>query len=492
MKPLGIDEIKRAVHGRWLSLPFRWRGAVPARSDASVDTKPTLIVRGICTDSRQANPGEVFFALRGERYDGHDFLTSAADRGCISAVVNHDVSISDEIIQKFPAGVIAVADTVSALGDLAEYYRTKLTATVVAITGSNGKTTVKEMVHHILSKRMKGSAAQKSYNNAVGVPLTLLAAEGDDTYIICEAGTNRPGEIANLARIIKPDIAVITSVHKTHLEGLGSIERVAVEKASLLSGLSPGGLAVLWADSELLKTAVDGYDVKTVWFGEDSSADLRLTDYRSVSGGGKFQMNDRLWVNLAVPGKHNALNALAAIAVAGRFGIPPATAADDLKDYTGTKMRLESINIGGITIINDAYNSNPASLRAGVAALESYPGKRRIVVAGDMAELGPSSEQMHRLSGKAIAAMGVGLIVGVGKLGKFIADGADSVGGVHTERISSVQKACKVLPTLLKPGDVILIKGSRVMRMERLVEAVCSVLQQRKGKRSSKRRVRTC
>ena len=491
MNPLEIDEIRRAIRGRWLSLPFRWRGRLSKQGDTADKLNPPLVVRGICTDSREANPDEVFFAIRGERFDGHDFLTSAANRGCISAVVNRDASISDKIIQKFPAGIIAVDDTVSALGDLAEYYRTKLTATVVAITGSNGKTTVKEMVHHILSKHMKGSAAKKSYNNAVGVPLTLLAADGGDAYVICEAGTNRPGEIANLARIIKPDIAVITSVHETHLEGFGDIEHIAAEKASLLSGLSPGGLAVVWADSELLKTAVGRYDVEMVWFGEDRSAELRLTDYCSVSGGGKFQMNNQLWVNLAVPGKHNALNALAAIAVAERFGIPPATAADDLKDYTGTKMRLESIKVGGITIINDAYNSNPASLQAGVAALESFPGDRRVVVAGDMLELGPSSEQIHRRIGETIATMGVGLVIGIGELGKFIADGADSVGGVLTERLGSVEEAKKALPAMLKRGDVVLIKGSRAMRMERLVEAVCFALQQR-GKGYSKRKAGTC
>ena len=491
MNPLEIDEIRRAIRGRWLSLPFRWRGKLPKQAEILDKLNPPLVVRGICTDSREANPDEVFFAIRGERFDGHDFITSAAKQGCISAVVNRDASVSDEIIQKFPAGIIAVADTVSALGDLAEYYRSKLTATVVAITGSNGKTTVKEMVHHILSKHMKGSAAKKSYNNAVGVPLTLLAADGDDAYVICEAGTNHPGEIANLARIIKPDIAVITSVHETHLEGFGDIEHIAAEKASLLSGLSPGGSAVVWADSELLKTAVGRYDVKMVWFGEDRSAELRLTNYRPVSGGGKFQMNNQLWVNFAVPGKHNALNALAAIAVAERFGIPPATAADDLKDYTGTKMRLESIKVGGITIINDAYNSNPASLQAGVAALESFPGNRRVVVAGDMLELGPSSEQIHRRTGETIATMGVELVIGIGELGKFIADGADSVGGVLTERLGSVEEAKKVLPAMLKRGDVVLIKGSRAMRMERLVEAVCFALQQR-GKGCSKRKARTC
>lgn len=488
-----IEQIRRVVRGRWVTLPGLWRGKSSAGASLTAREKLPLMVEGVCTDSRQANPGEVFFAIKGEKFDGHDFLPAAAEGGCIAAIVDGDISVNRETKERFPAGIIAVTDTTTALGDLAEYCRKRLTATVVAVTGSNGKTTVKEMIHHILSKHMKGSAAKASFNNAVGVPLTLLDARSDDAYVICEAGTNHPGEMARLARIIKPDIAVITSVHETHLEGLGDIEHVAIEKSALLCGLSPHGLVVAWADSEPLKKALHGYDAKVVWFGQDGSADLRLTGYKPVIGGGRFQLNGRFWVELVVPGLHNALNALAAIAVAQKFGIAPAVSARDLKDYHGTKMRLEVIKHGGITIINDAYNSNPASLRAGVAAMESFRGKRRVVVVGDMLELGPASEQLHRRAGETIAAMGVGLIVGIGALGRYIADGAENVGGVITERIGSVEEACKVLPSMLKRGDVVLIKGSRRMEMERLVEPIEKAFRpKRRAGKTYSRKVRTC
>lgn len=470
MKRLMTEDIRRAVKGRWRRLG------------------EAVAAEGVSIDSRSAGADDLFIAIRGQRFDGHDFLPQAAAAGCVAAIVEQDAALDDESLTGFTGGVIGVADTTEALGALASYYRKTLPATIVAVTGSNGKTTVKGMIHHILSGRLKGTASPASFNNAIGVPLTLLSACADDDYVICEAGTNAPGEIADLARIIRPDIAVITSVAQVHLAGLGDLEHIAMEKASLLMGLMPGGLAVVWADSEPLTSAVRAYDAKLVRFGQDDSAELRLTRYEPTVGGGRFELNGRLWVDLAVPGRHNALNALAAIAVAHRFGTDDAHAAAAMGDYVGREMRTEPIEAGTVTIINDAYNANPASLQAGAEAMASFPGKRRVVVAGDMLELGPAGEALHLSAGESLANAGVDLVIGIGSLGKYIAQGASSVGSIKTEEIKSVRLACKNLPGMLNPGDVVLLKGSRLTAMERLVAPIQAAFEKpRKGGQSVKK-----
>ena len=453
MRSFTPEEIRRAVRGRW-----RW----PAGPVA---------VKSVSTDTRTAGESALFVALRGNRFDGHSFLDKAASIGCITAVVDQSVSLDDELIKRFQGGVIGVPDTTVALGDLASEVRQHLPGTIVAVTGSNGKTTVKRMIDHILSKKLKGYAGVKSYNNAVGVPLTLFAAGAHHDYVICEVGTNSPGEIAALTRIVHPDVAVITSVAAVHLEKLLDVEHVAIEKASLLAGLSPTGVAVVWADSDSLERALKVYDARMIRFGADETAQLRLTGYEPRLGGGRFEVNGRRWVDLPVPGEHNALNALAAIAVAQRFGFEQDEAAGALADYVGEEMRLEPIRAGTVLLVNDAYNANPSSLIAAVNALASFAGHRRVVVAGDMLELGPAGPELHRLAGERLAEMGVGLVVGVGELGKHIAEGA-AADGAATEQMESVEIACEEVPKLLKSGDVVLIKASRAVRMERLAEPI--------------------
>jgi UDP-N-acetylmuramoyl-tripeptide--D-alanyl-D-alanine ligase len=341
----------------------------------------------------------------------------------------------------------------------------------VAVTGSNGKTTVKRMIHHVLSRRLKGSASPKSFNNAVGVPLTLLAAAPEDDYLVCEIGTSAPGEVAALGRIARPDLAVITSVSETHLERLLDLEHVAAEKAALLGELSGDGLAVIWSDSEPLARAVRPYPVRQVRFGVREDADLRLTGYWPRPGGGRFELNGRLTVELGVAGRCNALNALAAIAAAQRFGFTQEEASSALADYRGEEMRLQLLEAGAVTIVNDAYNANPASVQAAAEALGSFAGRRKVLVIGDMLELGARSVQLHRATGEALARSGAGLIVGVGALGQEVAAAA-AAAGAAAEQIQSVEAAAEVLPRLLKRGDLVLLKGSRRMGMERLAEPI--------------------
>ena len=459
MRRFTPDEIRRSVRGRW-----RW----PAGN---------VTVLGVSTDSRTAGRGQVFVALRGENFDGHDFVAQAASAGCVTAVVDQAAELDEGLLARFEGGVIGVGDTLTALGDLAAEVRSHLPATVVAVTGSNGKTTVKRMIHHILSRTLNGWPGVSSFNNAVGVPLTLFAAEAEHDYVICELGSSAPGEIASLTRIARPDVAVITSVSAAHLEGLIHVGHVAAEKAAILGGLSRAGVGVVWADSEPLARALKAYDARLIRFGQDSASELRLTGYEPRPGGGRLELNGRRWVDLAVPGRHNAFNALAAIAVAQRFGLGQDEAAEALGDYAGEEMRLETIAAGLVTIINDAYNANPASLLAAGEVLASCDGKRRVLVAGDMRELGPTSAELHQSAGQALAALGLELIVGVGEMGGQIAAAAERAGAAATGRIDSVEQACARLPEMLKRGDVVLLKGSRAVRMERLVDPVRSAFE---------------
>ena len=453
MKPLAMEEIRQAVHGRWVL-----RGAVAT-------------VEGVTTDSRTAGQGELFVALGGQRFDGHAFLAKASQAGCIAAIVKLGRVVPEDLAALFGAGVIGVADTTAALGELAGYHRGLCSATVVAVTGSNGKTTVKRMIHHILSKRLAGSCSPKSFNNNIGVPLTLLGVSGKDDYVVCELGSNAPGEIAALTRIARPDIAVITSVAETHLEKLGSLQRVAAEKASVLGALTKSGLAVVWGDSNVLDKALKAYDARIIRFGALPACELRLTDYQATPRGQRFRLNGRLWVELPLRGRHNAVNALAAIAVAQRMGLPQDDAAAALADFAGPEMRLEPIDAGGVTIINDAYNANPASVVAAADVLAESDGRRRVLIVGDMRELGAAWQELHLRTGREIASRKLDLLIGVGQMGRYIASGAAEEGQA-IERFESVEAAASGAAGMLRRGDVVLIKGSRAMAMERLIEPI--------------------
>jgi len=466
VKALSLEEIRRHVHGLW-----RTPG-----TDAMVE--------GVSIDSRTAREGDLFVAIQGDRFDGHDFLPQAGAAGCMAAVVSRDADLPDDAESLFPSGVIGVNDTTTALGELASYYRDQVSATAIAVTGSNGKTTVKQMLHHILSSRLTGSCSPKSFNNNIGVPLTLLAVEAGDDYVVCEVGSNAPGEIATLAAMIRPQVAVITSVGATHLEKLISVDHVAIEKASILGSLAADGLAVVWADSSELARAMVPYDRRTVRFGVSDDAELRLTDFETDGRTQRFQVNGRLWVDLPLPGRHNAMNALAALAAAQRLGLAEADAAAALADFPGTPQRLDRVEGTCLTLINDAYNANPASLAAAVDVLVQTPGKRRVLIAGDMAELGKDAEKIHTDTGHRIASEAVDLLIGVGKLGRYIAQGAAS-GGAAVEEFTSVTAAMRGVGKLLRRGDAVLLKGSRVMRMERLVAPICKAFPAAGGKKKT-------
>lgn len=458
MRTMTLDEVRQAVRGRWLA-----RG-------------PHKPLSGVSTDTRSASKGDIFFALRGARTDGHLYLAQAAEAGCAAAVVAMDANASPEALAGFEAGVVGATDTTVALGDLAAVHRSQVSApTVVGVTGSNGKTTVRRMIHHILSRRLMGTQSPKSFNNHIGVPLTLLGVSPSDDYVVCEIGTSAPGEIAALSKIARPDVAVITSIGPAHLEKLGSVERVAVEKASILAFLAEAGLGVIWADSEILSRAVRPYRCKLIRFGESPEADIRMTGYATFGLRQEFQINGRLWVSLSVAGKHNAINAMAAIATAQRFGIAPEDSAEALADFRAQAMRLQWQPVGDGVLINDAYNANPSSMAAAVEVLAGAAQQRKVFIAGDMLELGPAGPELHERLGSAAAQKGIDLVIGVGPLGRHVASGAAD-GGAETARFDSVVAAADAAGELIRPGDAVLVKGSRGMGMEQLAPSITAAL----------------
>jgi UDP-N-acetylmuramoyl-tripeptide--D-alanyl-D-alanine ligase len=416
----------------------------------------------------------LFFALIGARHDGHAFVAEALGRGAVGAVVSRVQDLPADVREE--ALLIAVDDTTEALGRLAGYHRRQLAAEVIAVTGSNGKTTAKGMIHAVLSRAKKGRSSPKSFNNQIGVPLTLLSAEGADEYLVVEIGSNAPGEVHRLAQLAAPDVAVITGIGPAHLEGLRDIEGVAAEKASLLQGLRRGGLAAVNVDHPaLVRHLPNGQGWTLVGFGLSPQADLRATDLAVGPEGLGFRVNGRFEVRLGLLGRHNAVNALAAVAVGRRFGLGYEEIAAGLAEVKAAPMRLEPCRIGPVTLIHDSYNSNPDSARAALDVLgELVTTGRRVAVLGDMRELGEQSQRLHAELGRPVAGAGVSLLVAVGRWSNVVAEAARAeLGeGLETACFAETAEAAAAIAGLLQPGDVVLIKGSRAMEMERLMKPI--------------------
>jgi UDP-N-acetylmuramoyl-tripeptide--D-alanyl-D-alanine ligase len=457
------DNLRAIISGRWLQRP------------ADVDDPA-----GVGTDTRQDLKGKVFIAIRGEHFDGHDYLAQAADRGAMMAIVEHSMPAAD-----LPGamGLLLVSDTRRALARMALAYRRSLSAAkVIAITGSSGKTTTKRLIDAVLSGALPGRAAPKSFNNDIGVPLTILGARPQDRYLVVEIGTNAPGEVGHLARIAEPDIAVITNIGRAHLEGFGSIEAIAREKASLLSHLSPDGTAVINADTPHLAPYVRAVPT-AIRFGESAEADLRLTArgrHVPAQRGGWFEVNGRLRFDLSLPGRHNAINALAAVAIGRRFALEDGQISAALAAVEPEPMRMVEQHVAGLVFYNDTYNANPDSV---AAALETFievaaDAPRRVVILGDMLELGNAGPDLHREVGRRILDLDRQVRIDhallIGPLAAHIADVLS--GAWPPSRFSVVramnEKAQRLAARLLQPGDTVLVKASRGLGLERLVEAV--------------------
>jgi UDP-N-acetylmuramoyl-tripeptide--D-alanyl-D-alanine ligase len=375
---------------------------------------------------------------------------------------------------------IRVADTRAALGRLATFVRQQLTVCkVICVAGSNGKTSTKHLISAALSCRLRGSVSPKSFNNDIGVPLTIFPADPIQDYLVLELGTNHPGEIARLGEMARPDIAVITNCSAEHLEGLGDLMGVRQENASIIRGLNPRGLLVVNGDDPQLLEAVRSYAGKIVRFGFDPGNDVFATDIRPHDDGTSFLLNGRRSARVFVPmlGRHNACNALAAIAVARRFGLPEEEFLRSLAVSSKPEMRLQLTRLPHVTLLNDAYNANPASMRAALETLLTISAaRRRVIVLGEMRELGPSSERYHRELGRTVGGMrdSIDQLVCVGPMSRWIQTEAirGGFGPKSTTFCENATEAAQKVAALLRRDDLVLLKGSRGVRLETVADAI--------------------
>jgi len=452
MKLLGIDEVISAIAGRPLGSP------------------PSGAVGEVCIDSRKAVERSVFFAIRGEQHDGHDFVHDALAAGAVAAVCS-DVGRLPASLHR-DGRIITVSDTTDALGRLAAWYRKQLAAQVIAVAGSNGKTTTKDILTTVLSTRRRGRGAAASFNNAIGVPLTLLSAEASDEFVVVEIGTNHPGEVLALGKIARPNIAVITSIGEEHLEYFGDVDGVAKEELSILTCLRDRGFVAISEDAARYAAPEDLKSRSAVIYGTSPDCHLRAENPTCDAGGQRFLLNGRRAFHVPLLGAHNAINALAAIAVGTRLRMSEEEIAAGLLCVKPAKMRLESSTCGDITLINDAYNANPASVRAALAVLDEFNSvQRKVLILGDMRELGAASEREHTAVGREAGRSTAQIIIAAGSFARFIADGAVSAAGT-TKRVYTFQNVgalAEKIDTLIEPGDLVLLKASRAGRFEQLV-----------------------
>jgi UDP-N-acetylmuramoyl-tripeptide--D-alanyl-D-alanine ligase len=420
-------------------------------------------------DSRTVGPGQLFFAVKGERLDGHDFVEQALARGAVAAVVRKDqLGRFSQSIRLLP-----VEDTLVALQALATAVRKLWGKPLIAVTGSAGKTTTKEAIAHVLGARFRVLKSEGNFNNHFGLPLMLLKLEPEHDLAVIEMGMSHAGEIRQLARIAQPDIGVVTNVAAVHLEFFDSLAGIARAKYELIESLPASGTAVLNADDQYVSQFGRDFKGKVLLYGTRAMADVRAENVRSKGAEGtEFGVvvgDAHEPATLPLVGEHNVLNALAAVAVGLQSGLKLSQAVAALATLAPGDKRGQVLHIGNITVINDCYNSNPKALEAMVDALASMPAKRRVVVAGEMLELGSAGEEMHRSAGQHIAEKKIDVLVGVRGLAEAMV-GASRQAGVRAEFLTSPEEAGEWLARETQDGDVVLLKASRGVKLERALE----------------------
>jgi len=448
MIPLTLEQIRRVTH---------------AELSNGVSETP---IHSICTDTRNIAPGSLFIALMGDTHDGHDHIESAMKSGALAVMVHRAVSTS--------LPVLKVVDTRKTMGLLANEVRKTLHGKVVAVAGSNGKTGTKNLLHSALRNALTGSISPKSFNNDIGVPATIFAADPDADYLVLEIGTNHHGEILNLTNIARPDVAIITNIGAEHLEFLGDLEGVRKENARIIAGLNPDGLLVLNGDSPGLADAVAAYPGKKVTFGFGTANDLHPTGILCQADGIRFHLNGQP-IFIPLMGRHTAVNALAAIAVARHLGVSDADIITGLATATGPEMRLQMQTAGSVKILNDAYNANPHSMQAGLETLRDMDTDgRRVAILGDMRELGPTADRYHRQIGRFAAECELDYLVCVGEKAKLIADSAIAAGMAENsiEHYATAADCTANVSSFLGDGDLVLLKASRGMKLETIATAM--------------------
>ncbi|HSY92436.1 MAG TPA: UDP-N-acetylmuramoyl-tripeptide--D-alanyl-D-alanine ligase [Candidatus Binatus sp.] len=427
------------------------------------------IAQAYSIDSRTIGPGQLFFAVKGERLDGHDYVVAALEKGAVAAVVRKDQ------IDRYPdkSRLLAVDDTLAALQTLATAVRKVWGKPLVGVTGSAGKTTTKEAIAHVLASRYRVLKSEGNFNNHFGLPLMLLKLEPEHEVAVIEMGMSHAGEIRALAKIAQPEIGVVTNVAPVHLEFFDSLAGIARAKYELIESLPASGTAVLNADDEFVSQFGRGFKGKVITYGTRSTADIRPENVRTRGAeGSEFDVaiaGSREHARLPLVGEHNILNALAAVAVGLARGLKPAEAVGALATLAPPDKRGQVVQLGNITVINDCYNSNPKALRAMVDALAAMKAARRIVVAGEMLELGPAGEEMHRAAGQHAAEKKIDVLIGVRGLAQVMVDAARQA-GVKAEFAATPEEAGEWLSRETRDGDVVLLKASRGVKLEKALE----------------------
>lgn len=451
MSTRSIEDIVAAINGRLVltDAPRPWSGHVRI-------------------DSREIQPGDIFVALAGRRHDGHEFVASALAAGAAFAIVRAD--------RHLPAvgPQLLVQDPQIALADLAQWHRRQLDALIIGVTGSVGKTTTREMIHTLLCGSYHGVRSEKNYNNEIGLPLCLLGIEPDHEFAVLELGAARIGDVAHLARLALPEVGVITAIGPAHLATFGSLEGIMQGKGELLEALPTGGFAVLSGDCPRLRTMASRARCRTIFVGEDAGNHLRVSRIERTEAGWRFRVDGQDY-RLPLSGRHNIRNALCAVAIGLEIGLSGGILADRLAQFVPIAGRNHVRQIGAWQVIDDAYNASPLAFHAALdtlVELRPVARSRRIVVAGDMLELGAAAQEEHRRLGERAGQLEIDRLIVTGEHADDVASGAISA-GMPSHSIAAATEweiLLFMLECWLEPGDAILVKGSRGMRMERVVE----------------------
>jgi len=433
-------------------------------ANTTSDLPPDSSFSSISTDSRTTKKGDCFFAIKGPNFDGHDYVHQAFRNSASCAVVSKDVNTKNTLIVK---------DTLKALGDFAAHYRKTQNFKVVAITGSAGKTTTRHIIHHVLSQKYKTAQAPKNFNNTIGLPLTLLNADPQHQIVVAELATNHPGEIHYLSKIASPEIALVTNVQPAHLEGFADLNAIANEKISIANALTTDGILIINADCKILLDTAKQKNLNFITFGKSDHCDIQAKNITCNPSHSTFTI-DSAQINLPLPGPGNVENAIAAWAVCKNLQIKIEEFALALNSLPPLNMRTEIIKLGKITVINDCYNANPASMKNALKILANLKTKnqRLVFICGDMAELGKNTEPLHEQLGLDIADAKIDVLITVGNLAKITQQSAKITAHyeLNTKSYNDTVSACNNLHKFVKDYDIVLVKASRTMKLEKAVE----------------------
>ena len=447
------------------------KDVILATGGTLIQGESACAIDGVKTDSRDTNLGNMFIALKGDRFDGHNFIHEAVKKGAKIVIIH-------EIMRDIPKyiSVVLVKDTLKALQDISAFYRKLFDIPITAVTGSTGKTTTKDMIHALLATNFDILKTEGNLNNQIGLPITLLKLNASHQMAVVEMGMSGFNEISRLAAISEPTLGVITNIGLSHIENLGSRENILNAKLELFEHFDKRCSAILNADDDMLWGLKDKFSFPIIYYGTKKGITLRAECIESLEGKGiSYILNcdgEKHKIVLNVPGRHNVYNSMAAIAVARHYGLHIDQILYALQDFKTHKMRLDIIALRqALTVIDDVYNASPDSNLSAISVLQDLPGKRKIAILGDMLELGAYSEYAHQFVGKAVFNSDIDILITKGELSRIFADEALKMGMAEERvfRLDSNADVINMLESFIKSGDTILVKGSRSMHMEEIV-----------------------